>query len=54
MQYDKDTNEFIKEYVSATAAAIELINDVTGCSNILNVCKGKRKTAYGYIWRFKE
>ena len=23
-------------------------------SNIVNCCKGKRKTAYGYKWKYKE
>lgn len=23
-------------------------------SNISNCCKGKQKTAYGYIWKYKE
>lgn len=54
IQIDKDTDKIIKEFPSATAAAVELMGNVTGCSNILNVCKGKRKTAYGYKWRYKE
>lgn len=54
LQYDKDSNVLIDEYSSASAASLAVLNDVMGCSNILNVCKGKRKTAYGFIWRFKE
>jgi hypothetical protein len=53
-QIDKDTNQIIKSFISATEASLELIGKKDGCSNILNVCKGKRKTAYGYKWRFKE
>lgn len=54
VQIDKNTNIIIKSYISATAAALEVMGKEIGCSNILNVCKGKRKTAYGYKWRFKE
>lgn len=53
-QIDKNTNQIIKSFISATEASLELIGKKDGCSNILNVCKGKRKTAYGYKWRFKE
>lgn len=51
-QYDVDTDVLIATFPSATAASLALTHDATGCSNILNVCKGKRKTAYGYKWRF--
>ena len=54
LQIDIKTDEIIKEFPSATHAAIAVINDKIGCSNILSVCKQKRKTAYGYKWRFKE
>lgn len=54
IQLDKDTNLIINTYISATHAAKAVMGEETGCSNILNVCKGKRKTAYGYKWRFKE
>ena len=53
-QLDKNTDEVIKSFVSATQAAKEVMGEAIGCSNILNVCKGKRKTAYGYKWRFKK
>lgn len=52
-QLDIQTNSVITEYISATHAAIAVMGEKQGCSNILNVCKGKRKTAYGYKWRFK-
>lgn len=54
IQIDKDTNEEINIFISATHAAKAVMGEESGCSNILNVCKGKRKTAYGYKWRFKE
>ena len=53
-QLDKDNLTIIQTFSSATAAAIAIMGKESGCSNILNVCKGKRKTAYGYKWRFKE
>ena len=54
-QYDLQGN-FIKSFPSATAAAKSL-NKITSTSrgaatHIMDVCKGKRKTAYGYIWNF--
>lgn len=27
---------------------------IKNVSNISNVCKGKRKSAYGYVWKFRE
>lgn len=54
IQIDKDTNLEIAVYISASHASKNIIGEESGCSNILKVCKGKRKTAYGYKWRFKE
>lgn len=54
IQLDKNTGLEIATYISATHAAKAVMGKEIGCSNILNVCKGKRKTAYGYKWRFKE
>lgn len=50
------SNEYIKSFPSIKAAA-ESLGKVTSTSkgatsHISDVCKGKRKTAYGYIWRF--
>ena len=53
-QLDKDTGEKIAEYLSASAAARAVMGEDIGCGNILNVCKGKRQTAYGYKWRFRD
>lgn len=54
-QYDLNNN-FIKSYPSARSAAMA-IGKITQSSNgaadhILSVCKGKRKTAYGFIWKY--
>lgn len=48
-QYDKNGN-FIKEYPSAKQASIEL--GVKNANHITFCCTGKRKTAYGYKWKY--
>lgn len=48
-QYDKNMN-FIKKWKSISDAMREVGAKSTG--NIVNVCKNKRKTAYGYIWKY--
>lgn len=50
LQYDLKMN-FINEYRSASEAARKM-NKTHG--NISNCAKGKLKTAYGYIWKYKE
>jgi len=49
-QYDKDNN-LIKKW-----ACISDINKELhfSCGYICTCCKGKRKTAYGYIWRYAD
>lgn len=48
-QYDLNGN-YIQSFVSAHEAANSL--NKKGVSHITDVCKGKRKTAYGYIWKY--
>lgn len=50
LQYDLDGN-FITEYISAHYAQ-RMLN--IKASNICECCNKKRKTAGGYIWKFKE
>lgn len=54
-QYDLNNN-FLKCFPSARAAARAVSKETTNlggaAGHIMAVCKGKRKTAYGYIWRF--
>lgn len=50
-QIDKNTLEVIKVWDSLSEVERQLNISV---SNISNVCKGKRKTAGGFIWRMKE
>lgn len=56
-QYDLEGN-YIQSFPSALAAA-KALNTITSTSNgasshITDVCRGKRKTAYGYKWKFSE
>ena len=56
-QYDLNGN-YIRSFPSTKTAA-ESLGKVTSTSkgatsHISDVCKGKRKTAYGYIWKFAE
>lgn len=48
-QYDLNGN-YIQTF-SSIKAACKAINK-KGVSHISDVCKGKRKTAYGYIWKY--
>ena len=50
IQYSKD-GEFIKEWQSAVE-----VKRVLGINNshIIQCCKGKRKSAGGFVWRYKE
>lgn len=63
LQYSK-TREFLKEFPSIAEAARTVNNGniKAAVTNILKCCNGvadtqfgtvKRKTAYGYIWKFK-
>jgi hypothetical protein len=50
-QFDRQGN-FIKEWESQYQASFSLNNKYT--SMISECCKGKRKTAYGFIWKYKK
>lgn len=56
-QYDLKGN-YIQSFPSAKAAADSLGKTTKtskgATSHITDVCRGKRKTAYGYIWKFPE
>ena len=51
IQYDINGNK-LKEFPSLTDAA-EYVG-LTGTSGIAKCCKGERRSAGGYIWRYKE
>lgn len=46
--------QFIKTFLSAKEAIREGLHKTDGDSHIRDVCKGKRKTAYGYIWKYAD
>jgi len=48
LQYDKKNN-LIMEYKSITEAV-----NITGIKHLVKVCNGKRKTAGGFIWKYKN
>ena len=47
LQYDLDGN-FVKEWPSTTDVGKEFIKGINHC------LRGRNKTAYGYIWKYKE
>lgn len=51
LQYDLNMN-FIKEWESITKACVFYNNNNLG--NITKCCKGERKTAGGFIWKYKN
>ena len=51
IQYDINGNK-LKEFPSLTDAA-EFVG-LTSTSSIAKCCKGKRRSAGGYLWRYKE
>ena len=54
LQYDRFTNQLIKEHLSATDASIELFGDNRKRSAITACAKGKKNNMYGFIWRYAE
>ena len=51
-QYDLQNN-YIRDWESTTTAAIALGN-INKKKNISNCLKGKKKSAYGYIWKLQN
>lgn len=52
LQLDKDTKEVLNVFPSIAEAYRYLGKQHSG--HIAAVCNGKRKTAYGYIWKYDE
>lgn len=48
---DKETGEVLKTFASMVEAE-KFLGKRKGGTHISDVCKGKRKTAYGYKWKF--
>lgn len=53
LQLDKNTKEIVKEYASATDAAIEMFGTTQKKKAISCCARGERPTAYGYSWKYK-
>lgn len=53
IQYDLSFNK-IAIFISAIVACEKTGLPMNGYGNISACCRGKRKTAYGYIWRYAE
>lgn len=51
LMIDKSTNEILREFESATDAETFLSKR---SHHISSCCNNKRKSAYGYIWRYKN
>ena len=49
---DKNTLQILRTFNSASDAARFLHKDRSANGHIIAVCKGKRKTAYGYHWKY--
>lgn len=55
IMYDKETKEPIKIFNTANEAArFASGSEYTKGTHILQVCRGERKSAYGYFWKFFE
>ena len=50
LQYDLNNN-LLNRFNSITDAAKNIDKDT---SHIVSCCKGRRKTAYGFIWKYEE
>ena len=51
LQYTK-TGDFVNRYISASVASKSIFGDVVHASHISANCLNKRKSAYGYVWKF--
>jgi hypothetical protein len=51
-QYDLQNNK-LREFPSITEACL-FLNKIGRIGDINSVCLGKQKTAFGYIWKYKE
>lgn len=52
-QISIETGEVIADFENATAATAAIGGNATS-ANIVNCCMGKRKTAYGFKWKYIE
>lgn len=54
LQINKDTNEIIAKYPSINAALRHFNLPITKRANIVECCKGKQITGYGYKWKYED
>ena len=54
IQIDKDTGEELNKYSSLCEASNAVGASTDKGTHIGQVCRGKRKTAYGYKWKYAE
>lgn len=54
IKVDKITNIDIEEYKCLSDACFAIGKNYTFVSTISSVCRGKRKSAFGFKWRFKD
>lgn len=52
-QYDKQTGQLLNIYNSIVEANLSLGKEKNN-SSITAVCKGRRKSAFGYVWKYEE
>lgn len=52
LMLDKETEKPLKIFSSLREAAKDITGSTDGNSHIGQVCRGKRKSAYGYKWKF--
>lgn len=52
-QYDKQTGQMLRIYDSIVEANLSL-GKAKNDSSITSVCKGRRKSAFGYVWKYEE
>lgn len=53
-QYNTNTGEFIKEWDTASEACRSLGFSSDNCKHITECCRGERRTALGFIWKFEK
>lgn len=55
-EFPRKVEMYAGDYKLATFCSIEIVGQITriSCEDICKCCKGKRKTAGGYKWKYKE
>ena len=54
IQLNKETGEEIEEFKSVSEACFAIGKNYKFVSTLTDVCRGKRKSAFGYKWKFKN